>query len=148
MSDYLAQSDPGQRILGRCDELATISLPGAGVTRLYLTDEHRAAMALVEDWMREVGMEVHTDQAANVVGRYPPTKRESGYLLIGSQIDSVIDAGKYDRPLGVITAIDCVAALHRDKRRLPFGGALRARADRSTGQCGEEMRDHAAPSAE
>ena len=121
MSDYLAQSDPGKRILGRCDELALISQPGVGVTRLYLTDEHRAAMALVAQWMREAGMEVHTDQAANVIGRYPPAERESGYLLIGSHIDSVIDAGKYDGPLGVITAIDCVVTLNRDKRRLPFG---------------------------
>ena len=121
MSDYLAQSDPGQRILGRCDELAAISRTGSGVTRLYLTGEHRAAMALVAQWMREAGMEVHTDQAANVIGRYPPATGESGYLLIGSHIDSVIDAGKYDGPLGVITAIDCVAIINRDKRRLPFG---------------------------
>ena len=100
MPDYLAQSDPGSRILGRCDELAAISRTGSGVTRLYLTGEHRAAMALVAQWMREAGMEVHTDQAANVIVRYPPAKRESGYLLISSHIDSVIDAGKYDGPLG------------------------------------------------
>jgi allantoate deiminase len=121
MSDYLAQSDPGKRILGRCDELALISRPGAGVTRLYLTDEHRAAMALVAQWMREAGMEVHTDQAANVIGRYPSAQGQGRSLLLGSHIDSVIDAGKYDGPLGVIAGIDCVAALHRDGRRLPFG---------------------------
>jgi allantoate deiminase len=129
MSDYLAQSDPGKRILGRCDELAAISRPGAGVTRLYLTDEHRAAMALVAQWMREAGMEVHTDQAANVIGRYPSAQGQSRYLLLGSHIDSVIDAGKYDGPLGVITAIDCVATLNRDKRRLPFGIGILAFGD-------------------
>ena len=121
MSDYLAQSDPGKRILGRCDELATISRSGAGVTRLYLTDEHRAAMALVAQWMREAGMEVHTDQAANVIGRYPSAQGQDRFLLMGSHIDSVIDAGKYDGPLGVIAAIDCVATLNREGRRLPFG---------------------------
>lgn len=121
MSDYLSQSDPGKRILGRCDELAAISRPGAGVTRLYLTDEHRASMALVAQWMRAAGMEVHTDQAANVIGRYPSANGQGRYLLLGSHIDSVIDAGKYDGPLGVIAAIDCVATLHRDGRRLPFG---------------------------
>lgn len=121
MSDYLSQSNPGKRILGRCDKLASISRPGAGVTRLYLTDEHRAAMALVAGWMREAGMEVHTDQAANVIGRYPSAQGQGRYLLMGSHIDSVIDAGKYDGPLGVIAGIDCVATLHRDGRRLPFG---------------------------
>lgn len=121
MSGYLSQSDPGKRILGRCDELAALSRPGAGVTRLYLTDEHRASMALVAQWMRDAGMDVHTDQAANVIGRYPSAAGERPYLLMGSHIDSVIDAGKYDGPLGVIAAIDCIATLHRDGRRLPFG---------------------------
>ncbi len=121
MSDYLSQSDPGRRILARCDELAAISRPGPGVTRLYLTDEHRAAIGLVAQWMRDAGMDVHTDQAANVVGRYPSARGDGGFLLMGSHIDSVIDAGKYDGPLGVIAAIDCIAALNRAGRRLPFG---------------------------
>lgn len=122
MADYLAESDPGTRILRRCDELAAISRPGSGVTRLYLTGEHRAAMELVSRWMREAGMTVHTDHAANVIGRYPPAAGgRNGSLLLGSHIDSVIDAGKYDGPLGVIAAIDCIAVLNRDSRHLPFG---------------------------
>jgi allantoate deiminase len=122
MADYLAEPDPGRRILRRCDELAAISRPGAGVTRLYLTGEHRAAMDLVSRWMREAGMTVHIDQAANVIGRYPPAAgSRNGSLLLGSHIDSVIDAGKYDGPLGVIAAIDCIAVLHGAGRHLPFG---------------------------
>ncbi len=56
MSDYFSQPDPGTRIPRRCDELAAISWRGAGVTRLYLTGENRAAMDLVSRWMREAGI--------------------------------------------------------------------------------------------
>ncbi len=121
MHSYLSEADPGTRILRRCDELAAISKPGAGVTRLFLTDEHKRAIELVSGWMREAGMDVHVDEAANVVGRYAPAQQGSPSLILGSHIDSVIDAGKYDGPLGVICAIDCVSVLHQEKRRLPFG---------------------------
>jgi allantoate deiminase len=40
--------------------------------------------------------------------------------MLGSHYDTVRDAGKWDGPLGLITAISCVADLHRRKRRLPF----------------------------
>jgi allantoate deiminase len=41
-------------------------------------------------------------------------------LMLGSHYDTVRDAGKWDGPLGLITAISCVADLHRRGRRLPF----------------------------
>jgi allantoate deiminase len=56
-----------------------------------------------------------------VIGRYPSAQGQDRCLLIGSHIDSVIDAGKYDGPLGVIAAIDYVVTLHREGRRFPFG---------------------------
>jgi allantoate deiminase len=40
--------------------------------------------------------------------------------MLGSHYDTVRDAGKWDGPLGLITAISCVAELHRAARRLPF----------------------------
>jgi allantoate deiminase len=40
--------------------------------------------------------------------------------MIGSHYDTVRDAGKWDGPLGLITAISCVADLNRRGRRLPF----------------------------
>jgi allantoate deiminase len=118
---YFLEQDAGKRILTRCNELAAISEPSQGVTRLFLTNEHRSAIDLVAGWMREAGMEVETDAAGNVVGRYPSASGSGPYLMIGSHIDSVIDAGRFDGPLGVICAIDCVASLNRDARRLPFG---------------------------
>ena len=40
--------------------------------------------------------------------------------MLGSHYDTVRDAGKWDGPLGVITAIACVADLNRRGVRLPF----------------------------
>jgi allantoate deiminase len=40
--------------------------------------------------------------------------------MLGSHYDTVRDAGKWDGPLGLITAIACVGDLHRRGQRLPF----------------------------
>ena len=40
--------------------------------------------------------------------------------MLGSHLDTVRDAGKYDGMLGVVTAIECVGALHSKNKRLPF----------------------------
>jgi allantoate deiminase len=40
--------------------------------------------------------------------------------MLGSHLDTVRDAGKYDGMLGVIAAIECVHLLHSQKKRLPF----------------------------
>jgi allantoate deiminase len=120
LTDHV-DADVGRRILMRCDELAAISAPGDGVTRLYLTEEHRRAIELVSAWMREAGMAVNVDSAANVIGRYHAETGGGPYLMLGSHIDSVVEGGKFDGPLGVISAIECVASFASNGRRLPFG---------------------------
>jgi allantoate deiminase len=111
--------DPS-RILQRCDALARHSeLPG-GLTRVFLSPESRAAGELVLGWMREAGMQARLDAIGNVVGRYEGERPGQPCLMLGSHLDTVRDAGKYDGMLGVLTAIECVDALHREGRRLPF----------------------------
>ena len=105
-----------ERIMQRCDALARHSeLPG-GLTRVFLSRENRAANDLVLGWMREAGMQAEVDAIGNVVGRYEGKDKRS--LMLGSHLDTVRDAGRYDGMLGVITAIECVAALKG--KRLPF----------------------------
>ena len=41
-------------------------------------------------------------------------------MLLGSHIDTVRDAGRYDGNFGVVAAIEAVAALHASGERLPF----------------------------
>jgi len=108
------------RILQRCDALARHSeLPG-GLTRVYLSPENRAANDLVLGWMREAGLAARLDAIGNLVGRYEGSLAGLPCLMLGSHLDTVRDAGRYDGMLGVITAIECVAALSATGKRLPF----------------------------
>jgi allantoate deiminase len=87
---------------------------------VFLSPEQRAANALVLDWMREAGMSVKLDPVGNVVGRYEGERPALPALLLGSHLDTVRDAGKYDGMLGVVSAIECVADLAARGKRLPF----------------------------
>jgi allantoate deiminase len=106
------------RILQRCDELARHSELAGGLTRVFLSAEHRAAADLVLGWMREAGMSARLDDIGNAVGRYEGARAGLPCLMLGSHLDTVRDAGRYDGMLGVVTAIECVAALKG--RKLSF----------------------------
>jgi allantoate deiminase len=111
--------DPA-RIMQRCDALARHSeLPG-GLTRVFLSREARAATDMVLGWMREAGMEAKLDPIGNAAGRFEGERPGLPCLMLGSHLDTVRDAGRYDGMLGVISAIECVHALNAAKKRLPF----------------------------
>jgi allantoate deiminase len=109
-----------ERILERCDELARHSeLPG-GLTRVFLSPQSRAANERVLAWMREAGLRAELDAIGNVAGRLEGERPGLPCLMLGSHLDTVRDAGRFDGMLGVISAIECVQALHEARRRLPF----------------------------
>jgi len=110
----------GARIMERCEALARCSEQPDGLTRVYLSPEQRAANALVLGWMQEAGMSARLDAAGNAVGRYEGDRPGLPCLMLGSHLDTVRDAGRYDGMLGVVSGIECVAALSSRNRRLPF----------------------------
>src|SRR5438270_9961496 len=115
----LKPASPGDAIVARINELANISETPWQLTRVFLTEEHRAAADLILGWMRDAGMRAHLDAIGNVCGRYEGEVAGLPCLMLGSHYDTVRDAGKWDGPLGLITAISCVAQLHRRGKRLP-----------------------------
>jgi allantoate deiminase len=100
-------------------ELGAISSEPQRLVRLYLTPEHRRAADLIGSWMRDAGMIVTEDALGTVRGHWRPDLKRR--LLIGSHIDTVIDAGKYDGPLGVVAGILAVRELVDRDIDLPFG---------------------------
>lgn len=112
----------GARAVARCDELGVrpYSDMDAGLYRGFLTLAFRAAQEALEDWMAQAGMAVRRDGAHNLVGRYEGSVPDAPALIIGSHLDSVRDAGRYDGPLGIMLGVECVAALSGKGRRLPF----------------------------
>ncbi|HZR72384.1 allantoate amidohydrolase [Bradyrhizobium sp.] len=110
----------GREIVERINALAGISEDPANITRLFLTPQHRTAADLILGWMRQAGMAAQMDAIGNVCGRYEGDRPGLPALMLGSHYDTVRDAGRWDGPLGVITAIACVADLNRRGLRLPF----------------------------
>jgi allantoate deiminase len=110
----------GDEIVRRINALAAISETSEHLTRIFLTPEHRAAADLLMSWMRDAGMQAHLDAIGNVCGRYEGERPGLPCLMLGSHYDTVRDAGRWDGPLGLITAISCVGDLNRRGRRLPF----------------------------
>ena len=111
-------------VLERCDVLARCSEEADRLTRRFATPALGEARGLVAGWMRDAGLAPRTDAVGNLIGRRDgpgPT------LLLGSHLDSVRDAGRYDGPLGVLVAL---AAVERVRERpLPFGLEVVAFAD-------------------
>ena len=107
-------------VMQRCDVLGSISEEPDRLTRPFASDAMRRAHDQVSAWMREAGMAVRTDNIGNLRGRYERAQGGTATLILGSHLDSVRDAGKYDGPLGVLVAIAAVQSLHDRGLRLPF----------------------------
>src|SRR6187455_456849 len=107
----------GARAETMVNSLGTVSAEPDRLVRLFLTPEHRRAADRVAEWMRAAGLTVSEDALGTVRGRLDGSARKR--LLIGSHIDTVINAGMYDGPFGVIAGI--LAAEHFRAKRLPFG---------------------------
>jgi allantoate deiminase len=112
--------DPAQKIMRRCDALGNISEEPGRLTRVFASPSMRRANELVAIWMREAGMKTRVDAIGNLIGHYDGDKPDAKILLLGSHLDTVRNAGKFDGPLGVLLAIACVEELRRRKIRPPF----------------------------
>jgi len=104
----------------RCDDLGAISEEPGRLTRTFASPAMRRANKLVGTWMRETGLAVSEDAAFNLLGRWKSSQRGAKTFLVGSHLDTVRDAGKYDGPLGVLTAIAAVQLLRERGVKLPF----------------------------
>lgn len=120
--------DAAARVMKRCDALAGISEDIEGIFRPYGSTSMRAVNDLVSGWMREAGMSARTDAIGNLIGRYEgETGETDATLVLGSHLDTVRNAGRYDGILGVMVAIACVEELRGE--RLPFSVEVVAFAD-------------------
>ena len=105
-----------RRVMARCDELARMSATEGAIERVYLSAEHARANRLVAQWMREVGLVARQDAAGNLLGRLERVRggrAEPGApaLVLGSHLDTVPNAGRYDGMLGVLMALETVRLL-------------------------------------
>jgi len=108
----------GRRLMARLDEFARFSDEEGKLTRLYLSNAHRDAARQYVAWCREIGLAARIDASGNVWARYEGRKAGAPALMIGSHIDTVRDAGRYDGNLGALAALSVVEELTRRGERL------------------------------
>jgi allantoate deiminase len=123
-------------VIERIDALGKMSDEPGRLTRTFGSSAMHRANDLVASWMRKAGMETRLDAIGNLIGRFESPKSirrrqkhfggqevqdpKSKVLLLGSHLDTVCDAGKFDGPLGVLIAIACVQYLNDSGVDLPF----------------------------
>ncbi|TDN90968.1 allantoate amidohydrolase [Microbacterium sp. BK668] len=109
-----AVASAARRVMSRCDELARVSAVSGAIERVYLSPEHARVNRLAAEWMRELGMTTRQDAAGNQLGRLDVAGApDARALVIGSHLDTVPDAGRYDGVAGVLIALEVVRLLRR-----------------------------------
>jgi allantoate deiminase len=121
-------ADDASQLVAMLRELGQITDEPGRLTRTFLSPGMRRANNRVEGWMRAAGMSTREDTVGNLIGRLEasarPARGRTKTLLLGSHLDTVRDAGRYDGPLGVLLPIVALAALRRRGVALPFHGEV------------------------
>jgi allantoate deiminase len=109
----------GARAEQMINTLGSVSAEPNRLIRTFLSPAHRGAANLVSKWMTDAGLSVSEDALGTVRGSLAGTGPKR--LLIGSHIDTVVEAGMFDGPFGVIAGILAAEHFARIGRPLPFG---------------------------
>ena len=109
-----------ERLLDSIFMLAKIGIDASGErTRLAASDAEKEGRDFVVKQMREAGLDVVVDRIGNIFGIWQTEEnRKEAPLMIGSHIDTVINAGQYDGCYGVLTGIEIVRTLKEQKAAL------------------------------
>ena len=107
-----------RRMMARLDDFCAFTDEPGKLTRLYLQPSYRAACEQFAAWATAAGMNAHIDPVGNVRARYEGRTEHAPALMIGSHIDTVRDAGRYDGNLGALAGLAVVEQLHEKGVRL------------------------------
>lgn len=106
--------------LQRIEILGAISDREGQLVRTFLSPANRRAAMCVLDWMGQLGMTISHARDGTIRGILPGSNPLAKPLLLGSHLDTVIDAGKYDGALGIIAALAALEALAEENAVLPY----------------------------
>lgn len=109
------------RLQSDLEELAAIGRrEDHGLYRIAFSDEDMQARGWLSDKIREAGLDLYVDGAANIHGRLG-WDGERPSVITGSHIDTVPGAGHLDGALGVVAGLECLRRLKEESvpLRLP-----------------------------
>ncbi|ALW83645.1 Zn-dependent hydrolase [Hymenobacter sedentarius] len=115
--EYTARAE---QIMQRIHELAAISEDEPGVTRTFGTPAFLEGRDLVQSWMEAAGLLTRVDGIGNLRARLESQNPDAKTFVLASHIDTVVNAGKFDGPLGVLTGLDLLEQLISQRADLPF----------------------------
>ncbi len=91
-----------------------------GISRLALSREDLEARAWFADQIEEAGLLIRDDDAGNLSGILPGADPDARTLMIGSHLDTVPNAGRFDGALGVLAGLECLRTIREFGLQLPF----------------------------
>ncbi|CAN1166438.1 Allantoate deiminase 2 [Linum perenne] len=97
--------------VSRLRELGKVSDADGYLERTFMSPASLRAADLIRGWMEDAGLTTWIDLMGNVHGRVDGVNRNAEALLIGSHLDTVIDAGIFDGSLGIVSAISALKVL-------------------------------------
>ncbi|TPJ48532.1 Zn-dependent hydrolase [Mesorhizobium sp. B2-7-1] len=110
MSNLTINAD---RLLGRIQELGGIGRDAQGrLVRVAASDMDRLGRDRLVGWLEEAGLEIAVDRIGNIFSIWKDGANESqAPVMLGSHIDTVIDAGIYDGCYGVLAGLEAIESL-------------------------------------
>jgi len=118
-----------EKIMEKINGLASISEDASCITRTYCTEAFIHGRKKVVEWMNDIGLTTYIDNIGNVRGTWRSEKPDAKTFVIGSHIDTVVNAGKFDGPLGVLLGMDIIEQLRLTYPTIPFNVELIAFSD-------------------
>ncbi len=112
--------DNAALVVDRLLQLGQITEEPGVLTRTFLSPAMRSAHELVGQWMQQAGLEPTLDDWGNIIGRLASPNPGAKTLLLGSHLDTVRNAGRYDGPLGVLLALAACEEIRAAGSPLPF----------------------------
>ncbi|XP_019439323.1 PREDICTED: allantoate deiminase-like isoform X1 [Lupinus angustifolius] len=98
--------------VARLYELGKVSDGSGYLERTFLSPASMRAIDVIRKWMEDANLRTWVDQMGNLHGRVDGANASAEALLIGSHMDTVIDAGIFDGSLGIVSAISALKVLH------------------------------------
>ncbi len=116
-ADYMQRAE---KIMRRVKELSLVSEEKNAITRTFGTNAFVVGSNKVLSWMKQAGLQTRIDNIGNVRGRLISNNPGAKTLVIASHIDTVVNAGKFDGPLGVVMGLDAIENIIQHHVSLPF----------------------------
>lgn len=102
------------RLLGRIRELGSIGRDDNDrLVRLAASDTEKLGRDQFSGWIKQAGLDVAVDRIGNIFGIWTPSGAgaDAKPLMLGSHIDTVINAGMFDGCYGVLSGLEVIETL-------------------------------------